>query len=79
MPIKILRINRDLKKNNAQAFILGYCASLSLYKHSAELIIQTAGNQLLIDKLNEAYPRTEIKGNGLNYIINNFACCNTIF
>ena len=59
------------KKNNAQAFILGYCASLSLYKHSAELIIQTAGNQLLIDKLNEEYPRTEIKGNGLNYIINN--------
>ena len=56
------------KKNNAQAFILGYCASLSLYKHSAELIIQTAGNQLLIDKLNEEYPRTEIKGNGLNYI-----------
>ena len=40
------------KKNNAQAFILGYCASLSLYKHSAELIIQTAGNQLLINKLN---------------------------
>ena len=60
-----------LKKNNVQAFFLGYCASLSLYKHSAELIIQTAGNQLLIDKLNEAYPRTEIKGNGLNYIINN--------
>lgn len=59
------------KKNNAQAFILGYCASLSLYKHSAELIIQTAGNQLLIDKLNEEYPRTEIKRNGLNYIINN--------
>ena len=59
------------KKNNAHAFILGYCASLSLYKHSAELVIQTAGNQLLIEKLNEEYPRTEIKGNGLNYIIRN--------
>ena len=59
------------KKNNVQAFILGYCASLCLYKHSAELVIQTAGNQSLIDKLNEEYPRTEIKGNGLNYIINN--------
>ena len=59
------------KKNNAQAFILGYCASLSVYKHSAELILQTAGNQLLIEKLNEEYPRTEIKRNGLNYIINN--------
>ena len=59
------------KKNNAQAFVLGYSASLTLYKHSAELILQTAGNELLVEKLNEEYPRTEIKSDGLNYIINN--------
>ena len=66
------------KKNNAQAFILGYSASLTLYKHSAELILQTAGNELLIKKLNEEYPRTEIKGNGLNYIISNLTEPNNI-
>jgi len=59
------------KKNNAQAFILGYCATLTIYKYSAELILLTANNQLLIDKLNEAYPRTEIKKDGLNYILSN--------
>ena len=66
------------KKNNAQAFILGYSASLTLYKHSAELILQTAGNELLIKKLNEEYPRTEIKGDGLNYIISNLTEPNNI-
>ena len=59
------------KKNNVQAFILGYCATLTIYKYSAELILYTANNQLLIDKLNEEYPRTEIKGGGLDYIISN--------
>ena len=66
------------KKNNAQAFILGYSASLTLYKYSAELILQTAGNELLIKKLNEEYPRTEIKGDGLNYIISNLTEPNNI-
>ena len=66
------------KKNNAQAFILGYSASLTLYKHSAELILKTAGNELLINKLNEEYPRTEIKGDGLNYIISNLTEPNNI-
>ena len=41
------------KKNNAQAFALGYCASLTLYKHSAELVLKTASNQPLINKLND--------------------------
>ena len=59
------------KKNNAQACILGYSDSLTLYKHSAELILQTAENEPLVEKLNEEYPRTEIKSDGLNYIINN--------
>ena len=58
-------------KNNVQAFILGYCATLTIFKYSAELILYTANNQLLIDKLNEEYPRTEIKGGGLDYIISN--------
>ena len=66
------------KKNNAQAFILGYSASLTLYKYSAELILQTAGNELLIKKLNEEYPRTEIKSDGLNYIISNLTEPNNI-
>ena len=66
------------KKNNAQAFILGYSASLTLYKYSAELILQTSGNELLIKKLNEEYPRTEIKGDGLNYIISNLTEPNNI-
>ncbi len=59
------------QKNNVQAFILGYCATLTIYKYSAELILYTANNQLLINKLNEEYPRTEIKGGGLDYIISN--------
>lgn len=59
------------KKNNAQAFALGYCATLTLYKQSAELILKTANNQSLIEKLNEEFPRTEIKKNGLNYLISN--------
>ena len=58
-------------KNNVQAFILGYCATLTIYKYSAELILNTSGKPLLIDKLNEEYPRTEIKGGGLDFIINN--------
>jgi len=58
-------------KNNVQAFILGYCATLTIYKYSAELILYTANNQLLIDKLNEEYPRTDIKKDGLNYILSN--------
>ena len=37
------------KKNNIQAFILGYCATLTVYKYSAELVLSTANNQLLID------------------------------
>ena len=59
------------KKNNAQAFALGYCASLTLYKHSAELVLKTASNQPLINKLNEEFPRAEIKKDGLNYLISN--------
>ena len=59
------------KKNNAQAFALGYCATLTLYKHSAELVLKTASNQPLINKLNEEFPRTEIKKDGLNYLISN--------
>ena len=58
-------------KNNVQAFILGYCATLTIYKYSAELILFTANNQLLIDKLNEEYPRTDIKKDGLDYILIN--------
>lgn len=58
-------------KNNVQAFILGYCATLTIYKYSAELILYTADNQLLIDKLNEEYPRTDIKKDGLDYILSN--------
>ena len=57
------------KKNNVQAFILGYCATLTVYKYSAELVLSTSNNQLLIDKLNEEYPRTEIKGQGIDFII----------
>ena len=57
------------KKNNVQAFILGYCATLTVYKYSAELVLFTSDNQLLINKLNEEYPRTEIKGNGIDFII----------
>ena len=57
------------KKSNVQAFILGYCATLTVYKYSAELVLSTANNQLLIDKLNEEYPRTEIKGQGIDFII----------
>ena len=59
------------KKTNSQAFALGYCATLTLYKHSAQLVLKTAGNQPLIDKLNEEFPRTEIKKDGLNYLISN--------
>jgi len=58
-------------KNNVQAFILGYCATLTIYKYSAELILFTANNQLVIDKLNEEYPRTDIKKDGLDYILSN--------
>ena len=57
------------KKNNLQAFILGYCATLTVFKYSAEIILSTSNNQLLIDKLNEEYPRTEIKGQGIDFII----------
>ena len=57
------------KKRNVQAFILGYCATLTVYKYSAELVLSTSNNQLLIDKLNEEYPRTEIKGQGIDFII----------
>jgi hypothetical protein len=59
------------KKHNVQAFVLGYCATLTIYKYSAELILNTANDPLLIDKLNEEYPRTEIKGGGLDFIISN--------
>ncbi len=57
------------KKSNVHAFILGYCATLTVYKYSAELVLSTANNQLLIQKLNEEYPRTEIKGQGIDFII----------
>jgi hypothetical protein len=63
--------NRPKYNNNVQAFILGYCATLTIYKYSAELILFTANNQLLIDKLNEEYPRTDIKKDGLDYILSN--------
>jgi len=58
-------------KKNSEAFLLGYCATLTIYKYSAELILSTSTNQKLIDKLNEEFPRVEIKGGGLDYIISN--------
>ena len=57
-------------KYNNETFFLGYCAALTLYKYSAELIIHTSSNPILTNKLNEEYPRSNIKSNSLDDIIN---------
>ena len=71
--LDIVNAYRDFagqSKYNNETFFLGYCAALTLYKYSAELIIHTSSNPILTEKLNEEYPRSNIKSNSLNDIIN---------
>ena len=71
--IDIVNAYRDFasqSKYNNETFFLGYCAALILYKYSADLIIHTSSNPVLANKLNEEYPRSNIKSNSLDDIIN---------
>ncbi len=50
----------DNPTENAKALIIGYSSALMLYKYSGILITKNMGDDQVIDKLNEAYFRSDI-------------------
>jgi len=53
-------IYSDYPNENMKALLVGYASALTLYKYSGILITKNMGDDQVIDKLNEAYFRSDI-------------------
>ena len=50
----------DYRNEKMKALLVGYASALTLYKYSGILITKNMGDDQVIDKLNEAYSRSDI-------------------
>ncbi len=58
-------------QDNMKAFVIGYSASLILYKYSGLLVTNYLNDDQMVDKLNEAYYRSKIPKETFNNVFSN--------
>ena len=61
----------DNPQDNMKAFVIGYSASLILYKYSGLLISTYLNDNQMVNKLNEAYYRSKIPEETFNNVFSN--------
>ena len=68
---KNINLDAEISEQDITSFLIGYKAALVIFKHNSKLILETAKNSFLISKLNEEYPRKEIKKYTYDRIVSN--------